>query len=114
MLLRRAAQSSWRAAGRRWFGSGSPRVEGAPREKVDAVVIGAGVVGLSVARALAMAGREVIVLEASGSFGTGTSSRNSEVIHAGIYYPANSLKVCVVPHFCTVFKIDFCLCLIKV
>ncbi|XP_078182329.1 FAD-dependent oxidoreductase family protein isoform X1 [Carex rostrata] len=92
MILRRAAQSSWRAAGRRWFGSGSPRVEGAPREKADAVVIGAGVVGLSVARALAMAGREVIVLEASGSFGTGTSSRNSEVIHAGIYYPANSLK----------------------
>jgi 2-hydroxyglutarate dehydrogenase len=98
MLLRRAARSSWRSSGRRWIGSGNPCVEGVPREKVDAVVIGAGVVGLAVARALAMAGREVLVLEASGSFGTGTSSRNSEVIHAGIYYPANSLKVHAVPH----------------
>ncbi len=61
-------------------------------EQVDCVVIGAGVVGLAVARALALAGREVIVLEAEGAFGTGTSSRNSEVIHAGIYYPAGSLK----------------------
>jgi L-2-hydroxyglutarate oxidase LhgO len=61
-------------------------------ESVDCVVIGAGVVGLSVARALALAGREVIVLEAEGTIGTGTSSRNSEVIHAGIYYPPGSLK----------------------
>jgi L-2-hydroxyglutarate oxidase LhgO len=61
-------------------------------EKVDAVVIGAGVVGLAVARELALAGREVIVLEAEESIGNHTSSRNSEVIHAGIYYPAGSLK----------------------
>ncbi|KAF0892069.1 hypothetical protein E2562_013465 [Oryza meyeriana var. granulata] len=64
----------------------------APREAADAVVVGAGVVGLAVARALAMAGREVVVVEAASSFGTGTSSRNSEVIHAGIYYPPGSLK----------------------
>jgi L-2-hydroxyglutarate oxidase LhgO len=61
-------------------------------EKLDAVVIGAGVVGLAVARALAMAGREVVILEAEEAIGTHTSSRNSEVIHAGIYYPAGSLK----------------------
>src|SRR4029077_5417492 len=61
-------------------------------EKLDAVVIGAGVVGLAVARALAMAGREVVVLEAEDAIGTHTSSRNSEVIHAGIYYPKGSLK----------------------
>ncbi|HEX5079955.1 MAG TPA: NAD(P)/FAD-dependent oxidoreductase [Geminicoccaceae bacterium] len=61
-------------------------------EQVDAVVIGAGVVGLAVARELAMAGREVLVLEAAGAIGTETSSRNSEVIHAGIYYPTGSLK----------------------
>jgi 2-hydroxyglutarate dehydrogenase len=66
---------------------------GVPREAADAVVVGAGVVGLAVARALAMAGREVLVVEAAPSFGTGTSSRNSEVIHAGIYYPPRSLKV---------------------
>ncbi|MDZ4130672.1 MAG: FAD-dependent oxidoreductase, partial [Hydrogenophaga sp.] len=61
-------------------------------EKVDALVIGAGVIGLAVARALALAGREVMVLEREAAIGTGTSSRNSEVIHAGIYYPAGSLK----------------------
>lgn len=61
-------------------------------DTVDAVVIGAGVVGLAVARALALAGQEVMVLEAENAIGTGTSSRNSEVIHAGIYYPAGSLK----------------------
>jgi len=61
-------------------------------ERVDAVVIGAGVVGLAVARALALAEREVIVLESEDAIGTGTSSRNSEVIHAGIYYPKDSLK----------------------
>lgn len=61
-------------------------------ESVDAVVIGAGVVGLAVARALALAGTEVFLLEAENAIGTGTSSRNSEVIHAGIYYPAGSLK----------------------
>jgi len=63
-----------------------------PMEQIDAVVIGAGVVGLAVGRALAMAGREVMVLESENAIGTGTSSRNSEVIHAGIYYPAGSLK----------------------
>src|SRR5512145_871549 len=61
-------------------------------ERLDAVVIGAGVVGLAVARALALAGREVVILEAEDAIGTHTSSRNSEVIHAGIYYPADSLK----------------------
>jgi L-2-hydroxyglutarate oxidase LhgO len=61
-------------------------------ERVDCVVVGAGVVGLAVARALAMAGREVVILEAEDAIGTHTSSRNSEVIHAGIYYPKGSLK----------------------
>jgi L-2-hydroxyglutarate oxidase LhgO len=61
-------------------------------ERVDAVVLGAGVVGLAIARELALAGREVIVLEAEDAIGTHTSSRNSEVIHAGIYYPKGSLK----------------------
>jgi L-2-hydroxyglutarate oxidase LhgO len=61
-------------------------------EAADCVVIGAGVVGLAIARELALAGREVIVLEAADTIGTGTSSRNSEVIHAGIYYPTGSLK----------------------
>jgi L-2-hydroxyglutarate oxidase LhgO len=61
-------------------------------ERVEAVVIGAGVVGLAIARALAMAGREVVILEAEDAIGTHTSSRNSEVIHAGIYYPKHSLK----------------------
>jgi len=61
-------------------------------EKLDAVVIGAGVVGLAVARALAIAGREVVILEAEDAIGSHTSSRNSEVIHAGIYYPGGSLK----------------------
>ena len=59
---------------------------------VDTVVVGAGVVGLAVARALARSGREVLILEREAAFGTGTSARNSEVIHAGIYYPAGSLK----------------------
>src|SRR6266567_2946330 len=68
-----------------------------PFETVDCVVVGAGVVGLAVARALAQSGREVIVLDAAEGIGTETSSRNSEVIHAGIYYPANSLmaRFCV-------------------
>ena len=61
-------------------------------DKVDCVVVGAGIVGLAVARALAMAGREVVILEAEDAIGTHTSSRNSEVIHAGIYYPRGSLK----------------------
>lgn len=61
-------------------------------DSVDAVVIGAGVIGLAVARALAEAGRQVVVIESEDAIGTGTSSRNSEVIHAGIYYPRDSLK----------------------
>ena len=66
-------------------------------DKVDCVVIGAGVIGLAIARRLAQAGREVIVLEAAEGIGTITSSRNSEVIHAGIYYRAGSLmaQMCV-------------------
>lgn len=59
---------------------------------IDSIVIGAGVVGLAVARALAMAGREVFVLEAEPRAGEGISSRNSGVIHAGIYYALDSLK----------------------
>ena len=61
-------------------------------EAVDAVVIGAGVVGLAVARALALEGREVIVVERNALFGAETSSRNSEVIHAGIYYRPGGLR----------------------
>ncbi|MFO8141402.1 MAG: FAD-dependent oxidoreductase, partial [Marinobacter sp.] len=59
---------------------------------VQTVVIGAGVIGLAIGRELARSGREVLVLEAGSCFGEGTSSRNSEVIHAGIYYPEGSLK----------------------
>jgi L-2-hydroxyglutarate oxidase LhgO len=61
-------------------------------EHIDCAVIGAGVVGLAIARELAMAGREVVVLEAEAGIGEHTSSRNSEVIHAGLYYPKGSLK----------------------
>ena len=61
-------------------------------ETIECAVIGAGVVGLAVARSLAMSGREVVVLEAEPHFGSHTSSRNSEVMHAGIYYPTGSLK----------------------
>jgi L-2-hydroxyglutarate oxidase LhgO len=61
-------------------------------ESVECAVIGTGAVGLAVARALSMSGREVVVIEATDAIGTGISSRNSEVIHAGIYYPENSAK----------------------
>jgi glycine/D-amino acid oxidase-like deaminating enzyme len=67
-------------------------------DEIDCAVIGAGVVGLAIARALALAGREVLVVESEGAIGTGTSSRNSEVIHAGIYYPqglAEGTQLCV-------------------
>lgn len=66
-------------------------------DHVECVVIGAGVIGLAIARRLAMAGREVVVIEAAEGIGTVTSSRNSEVIHAGIYYPSGSLmaRMCV-------------------
>ena len=76
-------------------------------DRVECIVIGAGVIGLAIARALALAGREVIVLEAQSSIGTETSSRNSEVIHAGIYYPPDSLKA----RFCVPGKkalYDYC------
>ena len=61
-------------------------------DSVECVVIGAGVVGLAIARELALAGREVLILERHGAIGTETSSRNSEVVHAGLHYPAGSLK----------------------
>ncbi|HJV70711.1 NAD(P)/FAD-dependent oxidoreductase [Ideonella sp.] len=61
-------------------------------DEIDTVVIGAGVVGLACARALARAGREVVILEQENAFGTATSARNSEVIHAGLYYPTGSLR----------------------
>ncbi len=61
-------------------------------DEVECIVVGAGIVGLAVARALALEGREVLVLESADGIGTGISSRNSEVIHAGIYYPRDSLK----------------------
>lgn len=61
-------------------------------DKVDCVVVGAGVVGLAVARSLALQGREVLVVEKHAAIGMETSSRNSEVIHAGLYYPTGSLK----------------------
>jgi L-2-hydroxyglutarate oxidase LhgO len=61
-------------------------------ERLDCLVIGAGVIGLAVARALALAGREVVIVERHGLIGSETSSRNSEVIHAGLYYPDDYLK----------------------
>jgi len=66
-------------------------------DKVECVIVGAGVIGLALARRLALAGREVVVLEEAEGIGTVTSSRNSEVIHAGIYYPAGSwmARMCV-------------------
>lgn len=87
-------------------------------ESVDCVVIGAGVVGIAVARELALKGREVMVIESASTFGTGTSSRNSEVIHAGIYYPRNSLKVPSQSHyihsFCVWFlEIEFSMCFLQ-
>ncbi|KHK63267.1 MULTISPECIES: NAD(P)/FAD-dependent oxidoreductase [Pseudomonas] len=59
---------------------------------IDCIVVGAGVVGLAVAREMARAGHEVLVIEAGDAIGMGISSRNSEVIHAGLYYPPGSLK----------------------
>jgi L-2-hydroxyglutarate oxidase LhgO len=86
-------------------------------EVVDVVIIGAGVVGLAIARALAFQGREVLILEAAESFGTETSSRNSEVIHAGIYYPPGTLKarLCVAGRellypFCEQFGVPYRRC----
>src|SRR5437016_14094472 len=66
-------------------------------DRVECVIVGAGVIGLALARRLAQTGREVVVLEEAEGIGTVTSSRNSEVIHAGIYYPAGSwmARMCV-------------------
>lgn len=66
-------------------------------EEIECIVVGAGVIGIAIARSLALAGKDVLVLEAESSFGFGTSSRNSEVIHAGIYYPKDSkmARLCV-------------------
>ncbi|MEQ9447939.1 MAG: FAD-dependent oxidoreductase, partial [Rhodospirillaceae bacterium] len=63
-----------------------------PMESADCIVIGAGAIGLAIARAISRKGREVLILEAADDFGTVTSSRNSEVIHAGIFYEHGSLK----------------------
>ena len=79
----------------------------APPPDIDCLVIGAGVVGLAIARAMARSGREVVVAEAGAGIGQGISSRNSEVIHAGIYYPQGSLKA----RFCVAGKkalYEFC------
>jgi L-2-hydroxyglutarate oxidase LhgO len=76
-------------------------------DKIDCLVIGAGVIGLAVARALARAGREVIVVERESAIGTATSSRNSEVIHAGIYYPTGLVKTRLCVHGKAMLY-DFC------
>ena len=83
-------------------------------DRVDCIVIGAGVVGLAVARAIATAGKEVIIVEHARGIGSGVSSRNSEVVHAGIYYDADSLKAtcCVrgkrlLYEFCTARGVAF-------
>ena len=83
-------------------------------EKVDTVVIGAGVVGLAVSRALASAGREVILLEKNGAIGEETSSRNSEVIHAGLFYKPGGLRARLchpgkqkLYAFCDEFHVDY-------
>lgn len=86
-------------------------------DKIDYVVIGAGVVGLAIARKLAVLGNDVIIIEKETAIGTETSSRNSEVIHAGIYYPTNSLKakLCVqgnqlLYEYCEQHNVDFKRC----
>ncbi len=89
-VCRRVRGASRRACAPRLERAGARTMSAA--ERVDCVVIGAGVVGLACARALARTGREVLVLERHGQIGTETSSRNSEVIHAGIYYDTGSLK----------------------
>lgn len=80
----------------------------------DSTVVGAGVVGLTIARALAKSGRTVLLLEKEETIGQGISSRNSEVIHAGIYYPTNSLKriLCIegkklLVNYCKDHKVDY-------
>jgi len=82
-------------------------------ERLDCVIVGAGVVGLAIARSLAQSGREVLVLESEPQIGMHSSSRNSEVIHAGLYYPEESLKarLCVAGkkmlyRFCEAHQVD--------
>lgn len=87
--------------------TGSETTGGATLQETDCIIIGAGVIGLAIARALAMTGLEVIILEKEGRFGSVTSARNSEVIHAGLYYPEQSLKA----RFCVAGKralYEFC------
>jgi L-2-hydroxyglutarate oxidase LhgO len=86
-------------------------------DKVDTLIVGAGVVGLAIARSLSHAGREVVVIEANSGIGEETSSRNSEVIHAGIYYPAGSLmaRACVagetaLVEYCRAHDVPYSLC----
>jgi L-2-hydroxyglutarate oxidase LhgO len=86
-------------------------------EHVQALVVGAGVVGLAIARALARAGRETVVVEAGSGIGQGVSSRNSEVVHAGLYYAPGSLKarLCVrgkalLYEFCTTHGVPHARC----
>ena len=86
-------------------------------DTLDCVVIGAGVIGLAVGRALALRGRSVLVLEAGNAIGTGVSSRSSEVLHAGLYYPAESLRarLCVSGNtqlvaFCSQHGVGYRLC----
>jgi len=86
-------------------------------EHVECIVIGAGVIGLAVARACALAGRETVVVEAEAAIGTGISSRNSEVLHAGIYYAPGSLKarLCVagrqaLTDYCDTHGVDYRRC----
>src|SRR5580693_875777 len=83
-------------------------------ESADCVVIGAGIVGLAVSRAMSRRGREVLILEAEPQFGSITSARNSEVIHAGIHYPHGSLKerLCVMGRdmmysFCDAYGVTY-------
>ena len=84
---------------------------------VDCLIIGAGVIGLAIARALSLSGREVFILEKNARFGEETSSRNSEVIHAGIYYKKGSLKAklcrkgkALLYEYCHSFQIPFQKC----
>lgn len=86
-------------------------------EHIDVVIIGAGVIGLACARALARCGLDVVILENDDDFGLGTSACNSEVIHAGIYYPIGSLKarLCVTGReaiyaFCSTYGVELLRC----
>lgn len=91
-MLKRAVGGVVARRNFRWRWARASSTAEVPKERVECVVIGAGVVGAAVARELSLRGREVLVLDSAPTFATGTSSRNSEVIHAGIYYPPHSLK----------------------